>query len=75
MSDKEKLINEVNRRIFTVCAEFSNQGIHNRSYYLRQTDDLLLECCREVYKPVKRKKLDERLTDQFEEFVTGCVFE
>jgi hypothetical protein len=29
----------------------------------------------EVYKPVKRKKLDERLTDQFEEFVTGCVFE
>ncbi|MCR5742262.1 MAG: hypothetical protein K6F92_00835 [Lachnospiraceae bacterium] len=66
------LINETDKGVYSLRAEFRNKEVHKISYYLRQSDDLLLECGMEVYKPGRRKKLDEKLQEQFEELTLSC---
>ena len=53
--------------------EFRNKETHKISWFLKQSDDLLLECGMKVYKP-RRRKLDEKLSTQFEEFAAECEF-
>ena len=67
-------IDEENKGIFSVRVEFRNKETHKISWFLKQSDDLLLECSMEVYKPGRRRKSDEKLSTQFEEFAAECEF-
>ena len=67
-------LQEVSHGIYTLRAEFRNKTTHKISYFLRQEEDLLLECTMEVYQPGKRKKLVEKLSVLFEEFALECRF-
>lgn len=60
--------------IFNHRAEFRNKKVHKISYFLKQEEDLILECTMEVKQPGKRKKLDERLMEIFDGFVWKCRF-
>lgn len=58
--------------IYSTRAELKNKEIHKISYFLQISNDLLLECGMDVHQPNKRKKLDEKLVQQFEEFALSC---
>ena len=58
--------------IFKLRIEMKNKHTHKISYLLRQDEDLLLECGMEVHQPNRKKKLDEKLVDLFQEFVLSC---
>ncbi len=58
--------------VFKYRAELMNKNIHKISYLVQQQEDLLLECSMELHQPGRRKKLDEKLTTLFEEFVRNC---
>ncbi len=55
--------------VFDICVELKNKNIHKVSYYKKQSDDLLLECTLEVYKPNSRMKTDEKLVVEFRNFI------
>ncbi len=63
---------ECKHEIFTHRAEMRNKNIHKISYLMQSEEDLLLECSMELHQPGRRKKLDEKLTGLFEEFVRNC---
>ncbi len=58
--------------VFKYRAEMINKNMHKISYLVQQQEDLLLECSMELHQPGRRKKLDEKLTTLFEEFVRNC---
>lgn len=63
---------ECEHEVFTYRAEMRNKSVHKISYLVQSEEDLLLECSMEVHQPGRRKKLDEKLTGLFEEFVMNC---
>ncbi|MBR6628241.1 MAG: hypothetical protein IKL04_09790, partial [Lachnospiraceae bacterium] len=63
---------ECKHEIFTHRAEMLNKNVHKISYLMQSEEDLLLECSMELHQPGRRKKLDEKLTTLFEEFVRNC---
>lgn len=63
---------EVEYGIFKLRVEMKNKHTHKISYFLRQDEDLLLECGMDVHQPNRRKKLDEKLVDLFQEFSLSC---
>ena len=65
-------IQEVNYGIFNLRVEMRNKNTHKISYILQMEDVLLLECGMDVHQPNRRKKLDERLVELFEEFSLSC---
>ncbi len=65
---------EVTFGIFKYKSELKNKDYHKISYFLQMDDDLVLECGMNVHKPNRRKKLDEKLEWQFEEFALSCRF-
>ncbi|MCM1553089.1 MAG: hypothetical protein NC092_10400 [Butyrivibrio sp.] len=65
---------EVSHGIFKLRIEMRNKDSHKISYILQTDEDLLLECGMQVHKPNKRKKLDGKLTELFEEFALDCRF-
>lgn len=65
-------IQEVEYGIFQLRVEMKNKNTHKISYYLQMEEDLLLECGMDVHQPNRRKKLDEKLSDMFKEFVLSC---
>ena len=67
-------VQEIPNGIFSRRAEIKNNNMHKISYFKQMEDDLLLECSVELYQPNKRKKLDEILTKEFEEFSATCKF-
>ena len=60
--------------IFKLRAEMKNKSVHRISYLLQIDESELLDCTMELHKPNSRKKLDEKLTGLFEEFVRKCRF-
>ncbi len=65
-------IKAVKQGIYCLRAELRNKTIHKVSYFTQQNKELLLECSMEVFQPGKRKKLDEKLSELFEEFAGRC---
>lgn len=63
---------EVDYGIFKLRAEMKNKEVHKISYLIQRSEDELLECSMEVHQPNRRKKLDEKLVNLFEEFVLNC---
>ncbi len=63
------------KELFDVRSEFRNKKIHKISYYKQQSDDLILECSIEVYNPNKRKKTEEKLLSEFEDFINSIVYQ
>ena len=61
--------------IFELRVEIKNISVHKISYFRKMSDDLLLESSMELHNPNKRKKLDENLTKEFEEFTASCKSE
>lgn len=61
--------------IFNLWVELKNKSVHKVSYFKKMSDDLLLECSLELQQPNKRKKLDEKITKEFEEFAVSCRIE
>ena len=51
-----------------------NKSVHRISYLLKIDKSELLNCTMELHKPNSRKKLDEKLTEMFEEFARKCSF-
>lgn len=60
--------------IFKLRAEMKNKSVHRISYLLQIDESELLDCTMELHKPNTRKKLDEKLTEMFEEFARKCSF-
>lgn len=60
--------------IFKLRAEMKNKSVHRISYLLQIDESELLDCTMELHKPNTRKKLDEKLTEMFEEFARKCRF-
>jgi hypothetical protein len=60
--------------IFNLKAEMKNKSVHKISYYLQIDEDEILECSMEVHQPNRRKKVDEKLTTLFQDFVLSCNF-
>lgn len=60
--------------IFKLRAEMRNKNVHRISYLLQIDKSELLDCTMELHKPNTRKKLDEKLTEMFEEFARKCSF-
>ena len=60
--------------IWKLRAEMRNKSIHRISYLLQIDESELLDCTMELRKPNSRKKLDEKLSALFEEFVLRCKF-
>lgn len=60
--------------IFSLRAELKNKDVHKISYFMQMEDDLLLECSMELHQPNRRKKLDDKLNKEFEEFSANCKF-
>lgn len=60
--------------IFKLRAEMRNKNVHRISYLLQIDESELLDCTMELHKPNTRKKLDEKLTEMFEEFARKCSF-
>jgi len=65
-------IHEASKGIYTQYAEMKNKSIHKISYFLRQNEDLVLECGMLLHMPNRRKKLEEKLLPLFEEFAANC---
>lgn len=63
---------EKQKGIYTHCAEMRNKSVYKKSYFLKQEEDLILECGMMVYQPNRRKKLCEKLDGMFEEFAVSC---
>lgn len=59
--------------IFKLRVEMRNKQTHRISYLLQMEEDLLLECGMAVHQPNRRKKMDEKLGELFEEFVVNCT--
>ena len=60
--------------IWGLRAEMKNKSVHRISYLLQIDESELLDCTMELHKPNTRKKLDEKLTEMFEEFAHKCSF-
>ena len=60
--------------IWGLRAEMKNKSVHRISYLLQIDESELLDCTMELHKPNSRKKLDEKLTEMFEEFARKCRF-
>lgn len=60
--------------IYELRAEMRNKSVHRISYLLQIDESELLDCTMELHKPNSRKKLDEKLTEMFEEFARKCSF-
>lgn len=60
--------------IYKLRAEMKNKSVHRISYLLQIDESELLDCTMELHKPNTRKKLDEKLTEMFEEFARKCRF-
>ena len=60
--------------IYKLRAEMKNKSVHRISYLLQIDKSELLDCTMELHKPNTRKKLDEKLTEMFEEFARKCSF-
>lgn len=60
--------------IWGLRAEMRNKSVHRISYLLQIDESELLDCTMELHKPNTRKKLDEKLTEMFEEFARKCSF-
>lgn len=60
--------------IWGLRAEMRNKNVHRISYLLQIDKSELLDCTMELHKPNTRKKLDEKLTEMFEEFARKCSF-
>lgn len=60
--------------IWGLRAEMKNKSVHRISYLLQIDESELLDCTMELHKPNTRKKLDEKLTEMFEEFARKCSF-
>ena len=60
--------------IWRLRAEMKNKSVHRISYLLQIDENELLDCTMELHKPNTRKKLDEKLTEMFEEFARKCRF-
>ena len=60
--------------IWGLRAEMKNKSVHRISYLLQIDESELLDCSMELHKPNSRKKLDEKLTEMFEEFARKCRF-
>lgn len=60
--------------IYKLRAEMRNKSVHRISYLLQIDESELLDCTMELHKPNSRKKLDEKLTEMFEEFARKCSF-
>ncbi len=60
--------------IYKLRAEMKNKSVHRISYLLQIDESELLDCSMELHKPNSRKKLDEKLTEMFEEFARKCRF-
>ncbi|MCM1478134.1 MAG: hypothetical protein NC085_00430 [Muribaculaceae bacterium] len=65
-------VKDVEYSIFKLRAEMRNKNVHRISYLLQIDECELLDCTMELRKPNSRKKLDEKLTGLFEEFVRKC---
>lgn len=59
--------------IFKLRVEMRNKQTHRISYLLQMEENLLLECGMAVHQPNRRKKMDEKLGELFEEFVVNCT--
>ena len=60
--------------IWRLRAEMRNKSVHRISYLLQIDESELLDCTMELHKPNSRKKLDEKLTEMFEEVARKCSF-
>lgn len=67
-------IQNVDYGIYKIRVEMRNKNTHKISYILKQDDDLLLECGVVVYRPERRKSLDNKLVQIFERFTLRCSF-
>ena len=65
-------IQECNYGIYKLRAEMRNKETHKISYFLQIDEDSILECGMDVHQPNRRKKLDERLVELFQEFTLNC---
>lgn len=65
-------IQEIEYGIFNLRIEMKNKDTHKISYILQMGEDLLLECGMDVHQPNRRKKLDKKLVDLFQEFTLSC---
>ena len=65
-------IQECNYGIYKLRAEMRNKETHKISYFLQIDEDSILECGMGVHQPNRRKKLDERLVELFQEFTLNC---
>lgn len=65
-------IQECNYGIYKLRAEMRNKETHKISYFLQIDEDAILECGMDVHQPNRRKKLDERLVELFQEFAQNC---
>jgi hypothetical protein len=63
---------EIKHQLFTIRAEMKNKNTHRISYYKKFTDDEILECAMTLKRPNQKKKLDEKLSRQFEDFAFRC---
>ena len=67
-------VKSVEYGIWGLRAEMRNKNVHRISYLLQIDKSELLDCTMELHKPNTRKKLDEKLTEMFEEFARKCSF-
>lgn len=67
-------VKSVEHGIFKLRAEMRNKSVHRISYLLQIDENELIDCTMELHKPNSRKKLDEKLSDLFEEFARRCKF-
>lgn len=67
-------VKSVEYGIWGLRAEMKNKSVHRISYLLQIDESELLDCTMELHKPNTRKKLDEKLTEMFEEFAHKCSF-
>ena len=65
-------VKQIDKGIYNIRAEYKNKAVHRISYFRQMNKDLLLECGFKLYQPNRKKKLDEKLTKEFEEFAENC---
>lgn len=65
-------VTETQYGIYKYRAEMTNKKMYRIAYFTSCRDGLVLECCMEVVNPSKKKKLIEKLSTLFEEFVLNC---
>ncbi len=67
-------VREVQYGIYNFRAEMRSSKSHRIAYFSKQNEDGTLECCMDLTSPNKRKKLDEKLSQLFEEFALSCKY-